>query len=130
LRIIFDLPEALPALPAAVEVAAYRILQEALNNVVRHAEARSCCVHLKLDAETLYLEVIDDGRGLMAGRTAGIGLASMHERAAELGGVCTVEPGQPEGTRVWALLPFRSHEDADGQLTVIPSWPGVMQQEA
>jgi len=130
LRVALDLPEGLPALPAAVEVAAYRILQEALNNVVRHAEAQSCRVRVKLDAGALHVEVTDDGRGLAASRTAGIGLGSMHERAAELGGVCRVESGQPRGTRVWAMLPFQSHEGADGRIVATRRASGAMQQEA
>jgi signal transduction histidine kinase/DNA-binding CsgD family transcriptional regulator len=85
LRITIDGPEQLPPLPAAVEVAAYRIVLEALSNVVRHAEARNCTVHLALDEAygTLRLEVTDDGRGIGEDRGTGMGLSSMRERAAE-----------------------------------------------
>jgi signal transduction histidine kinase len=96
-------------LPAAVEVAAYRIALEALTNVVRHAAARGCTIRLHLDARDgmLVVEVTDDGRGIAPGQTAGIGLASMRERAAELGGTCVVEAPPAGGTRVCARLPCR-----------------------
>ena len=98
-------PERLPGLPAAVEVATYRIVQEALTNVVRHAQARTCSVRLTFDGERLCLEVTDDGQGLPADRLAGVGLASMRERATELGGWCRIEPIPTGGTRVLAELP-------------------------
>jgi signal transduction histidine kinase len=90
-----------------VEVAAYRIAQEAMTNVVRHAGATSCTVRFELDrkAGLLSLEVEDDGRGLDGGRGTGIGFSSMRERAEELGGTCVVESLRTGGTRVWAELP-------------------------
>jgi signal transduction histidine kinase len=102
-----DVPERLPPLPAAVEVAAYRIVQEALTNVARHAQAHACTIHLTLDDEALCLEISDDGRGLPAAPRAGVGLNSMRERAAELGGTWVIEPAQGRGTRVRARLPLR-----------------------
>ena len=78
-------PDPLPVLPAAVEVAAYRIAVEALTNAVRHAAARTCQVR-STAADQLRIEVVDDGRGLPAGRTPGTGLESMQARATELGG--------------------------------------------
>jgi signal transduction histidine kinase len=104
LRVAVDVPAELPALPAAVEVAAYRIVQEALTNVVRHADAGRACVRLAVDDETLTVEVVDDGRGLPAEMVAGVGLTSMRERAEEMGGTCRVEAGEG-GTRVLAVLP-------------------------
>jgi signal transduction histidine kinase len=101
-----DVPRELPALPAAVEVAAYRIVQEALTNVVRHAGARTCCVRLVADSGALTVEVTDDGSGVAASATPGVGLSSMRERAAETGGSCTVTPGPDAGTRVLARLPL------------------------
>jgi signal transduction histidine kinase len=94
----------LPALPAAVEVAAYRIVTEALTNVVRHARASTCEVCLRLDGG-LRLEIADDGVGLSPDRRAGVGLISMSERAAELGGRCDIETQPGAGTRVRAVLP-------------------------
>ena len=107
LSISTEAPEVLPPLPAAVEVAAYRIVQEALTNIVRHAHAREGVVRLELDegAGTLRLEINDDGRGLSSGRGRGVGIASMRERAAELGGDCVVESLSAGGTRVRASLP-------------------------
>ncbi len=98
-------PEPLAPLPAAVEVAAYRIVTEALTNVFRHARAQHCTIWLCLD-DALYLAVDDDGVGLPAGYRPGVGLASMRERAEELGGACRVEPRSEGGTRVSARLPL------------------------
>jgi signal transduction histidine kinase len=108
LRISVNGPEEIPALPAAVEVAAYRIALEALTNVVRHAQARNCTVRLMLDEENgaLRLEVEDDGRGIGEDRRVGVGLTSMRERAEELSGSCTVEDVPSGGTRVRAFLPY------------------------
>jgi len=100
-----EAPSGLPSLPAAVEVAAYRIAEESLANVVRHAQARTCVVRLSLD-DALRLEICDDGVGLPAARHVGVGLLSLHERAAELGGSCVVEPVSTGGTRVCARLPL------------------------
>jgi signal transduction histidine kinase len=103
--VVVDLPPGLPPLPAAVEVAAYRIAQEALTNVARHAQAQTCWLQLRLDGDWLVLEIRDDGRGLPDEVRTGVGLHAMQERAAELGGVCTVESG-PAGTVVLARLPL------------------------
>jgi signal transduction histidine kinase len=103
----------LPALPAAVEVAAYAIVREALTNVVRHAGARSAEVHIAVDGPTLLVEVTDDGRGLPRAAAGGVGSASMRERAQELGGRCTVAPGPEGGTVVRAWLPV-NQERSDG----------------
>jgi signal transduction histidine kinase len=93
-------------LPAAVEVAAYRIASEALANVAKHAGARSCRVDLRRDADgALVVTVADDGVGIAPGAQAGVGLVSLRERAAELGGRCTVECPAGGGTVVRAVLP-------------------------
>lgn len=104
-----ELPDRLPALPAAVEMAAYRIALEAVTNVVRHAAARTCRVRLELAENAgpaLVLAVEDDGRGLPPDLRVGVGLVSMRERATELGGRCAIEPGPAGGTRVRAWLPL------------------------
>jgi signal transduction histidine kinase len=100
----------LPGLPAAVEVACYRIAQEALTNVARHAHARTCRIRLSVDrgAGMLELEVRDDGLGMPKNRVAGVGLSSMRERAEELGGTCDVKPDPGGGTRVLARLPVEA----------------------
>jgi signal transduction histidine kinase len=98
----------LPPLPAAVEVAAYRITQEALANVVRHAEAGRCTITIRIEAGALRVEIEDDGRGLPENVPAGVGLASMRERAEELGGTCRVASSRA-GTRLSARLPLNVH---------------------
>jgi len=111
LHVDVEVLAALPALPAAVEVAAFRLAQEALANVARHAQARRCLVRLDCVAgRALAIEILDDGIGLPAQRRAGVGLHSMRERAAELGGTCTIEPVASGGTRVSAWLPLRGSE--------------------
>jgi signal transduction histidine kinase len=104
-RLTVEAPEPLPPLPAAVEVAAYRITQEALANVVRHAQARTGAIRLAVD-EGVRLEVSDDGRGLPDPLQVGVGLRSMRERAAEVGGWCAIEVRPGGGTRVTARLPL------------------------
>ena len=100
-------PQPLPELPAAVEVAAYRIAVEAVTNAVRHADARTCAVRLTA-AERLTVEVTDDGHGLHdPGRPGGTGLESMRERAEEVGGELWLAAAQPRGTVVRAELPLR-----------------------
>lgn len=87
-------PEPLPPLPAAIEVAAYRIALEAVTNVIRHAQAGNCRVRFVLSEDdqpsSLKLSVTDDGIGLPADLQSGVGLISMRERAEELGGMCDV----------------------------------------
>lgn len=97
-------PADLPALPAAVEVAAYRIGQEALENVRKHARARTCELSVALEGGSLHLAVRDDGEGLSGSPSAGVGLLAMRERAAELGGTCSVE-SSGRGTCIRAVLP-------------------------
>ncbi len=109
LRVTVEAPEELPALPAAVEVAAYRIVQEALTNVSRHARASTCTVRLACpEGRSLTVEVTDDGVGLPERSRGGVGLHSMRERAAELGGTCEISPASPSGTRVLARLPIEA----------------------
>jgi signal transduction histidine kinase len=105
LRIVVDAPERLPPLPAAVEVAAYRIALEALTNVAKHAAAHNCTISLGV-GNGLHLDIRDDGRGLPPDRRAGVGLTSMRERAAELGGQCSIGPVPGGGTAVVAWLPL------------------------
>ena len=95
--------EGLGQLPAAVEVAAYRIATEALTNVSRHSAADSCTIRLSLNG-ALEVEVLDDGHGLLPGHQAGVGITAMRERATELGGTLRIESGAA-GTRVLARLP-------------------------
>jgi signal transduction histidine kinase len=96
-------------LPAAVETAAFRILQEALANVRKHARAERVEVDLRRQADWLYLDVRDDGLGWAAdGEGRGLGLYSMRERAQLVGGRCAVESAGGRGTRVRVQLPLPS----------------------
>ncbi len=121
LDVSLEAPEQLPPLPAAVEVAAYRIVTEALTNVVRHAQAGHCVIRVSVpisagDGEPtnaeLGIEIYDDGRGIAPGAKRGVGLHSMRERAEELGGTCVVEAGPRHGTRVRACLPAQGPRTA------------------
>jgi signal transduction histidine kinase len=91
-------------LPAAVEVATYRIVTEAVTNVVRHARAARCWLTITT-GPTVVIDVVDDGVGITAGERHGVGITAMHERVAELGGSMRLVPNRPCGTRVHVLLP-------------------------
>jgi signal transduction histidine kinase len=106
--------DGLEGLPAAVEVGAYRIVSEALTNVVRHADAATGAVRLRGASDRLVVTIADDGRGISDDVSAGVGLLSMRERAEELGGQCEVRCPEDGGTIVHAVLPYgatpaRSH---------------------
>lgn len=104
----------LPPLPAAVEVAAYAIVREALTNAARHAAAASVAVRLAVSASALVVEIRDDGRGVSAHVRPGVGFRSMRERAAELGGACTVTAAPGGGTLVSAALPVSADVGPEG----------------
>jgi signal transduction histidine kinase len=91
-----------------VDLAAFRILQEALTNVIRHAGTRTATVRVTHDGETIVLEVEDDGRGPSANGSAGLGtgIQGMRERAAALGGEVEAGPRPGGGFRVLARLPL------------------------
>ena len=101
-----EAPAPLGELPAAVEVAAYRIAREALANVVRHAGASRCSVRVRRAGRTLALEVADDGRGMPDVVRPGVGLESMRARAEEVGGSFEIAPAPGGGTRVSVSLPL------------------------
>jgi signal transduction histidine kinase len=103
-NVVVDAPENRLELPAAVELAALRIVQEAVANTRKHARASECCVVLQLDGRDLLVEIRDDGRGFRADVRKGVGLRSMTERAAELGGTCDVR-SSPGSTSVLVRLP-------------------------
>ena len=111
LVVTVDAADDLEPLPAAVEVAAYHIVSEALTNVVRHAGARACVVRMWRDGG-LRLEIRDDGSGLPDGYRAGMGLHSIRERAAELGGEAGAMREIAGGTAVRARLPLPVPESA------------------
>lgn len=103
-RLVVDGPDDVPALPAAIEVAAYRIATEALTNVVRHSPAAHALVRLRCH-DTLEVEISDDGPAGDGVWRAGVGLQAMAERAAELGGHCEAGP-TPAGGRVYVTFPL------------------------
>jgi signal transduction histidine kinase len=108
LSVTVNAPPTLPVLPAAVEVAAYRILTEALTNIARHAHARQVTIMVAIDVVNLRLEVYDDGTASTANGERwqpGVGLLSMAERVAEVGGTLQAGP-TPTGGRVQASLPL------------------------
>jgi len=98
-------PPSLPELPAAIEVAAYRIATEALTNVVRHSNAAKAEVRLALEGPGLVIEVNDDGVTPVDKGGHGTGLASIRERVAEVGGTCRIVFDRT-GARVLAELPL------------------------
>ena len=106
LRFTFDTDGPIHDLPAAVELAVYRIAQEAMTNVVRHAQASLCTIRLYCADAHLVIEVCDNGRGLDKVRPSGVGLQAIKERAAELNGQCSIETVPKGGTRVQARLPL------------------------
>jgi signal transduction histidine kinase len=114
-----DLPDALPALSDDTELALYRTVQEALANVVRHAEATSVDVTLAVAGGQIAVAVSDDGRGLPAGwspetlrRDGHVGLAGMRERVAALGGAVTVSARSAGGVSLAARLPVAERSPA------------------
>ena len=117
LRVRVETPVRMRALPAAIELAVYCIVSEALTNIARHAQARTCTIQLtthpgdtgKVRGE-VQLEITDDGVGLPARPRNGIGLASMRDRACEFGGEFRVDRIEPHGTRLWARLAVDTRE--------------------
>ena len=105
MRIEVSGSESTGALPAAIETAAYRIVVEAMTNAVRHSGGAHCSVLIMADDDAVEAVVRDDGRGLAADRNPGVGLRSMQERAAEVGGTLSVSSAT-EGTVVSARLPL------------------------
>jgi signal transduction histidine kinase len=92
-------------LPAAIETAAYRIVVEAMTNAVRHSGATRCAILIMTDEAGVEVVVQDDGHGLVADRKPGVGLRSMQERAAEVGGTLSVTSAA-QGTVIAARLPL------------------------
>jgi signal transduction histidine kinase len=103
-----DLSGPLPPLTAAVEVAAYRVTQEALTNAVRHAPGAPCRVAIRGEPQGLCIEVVDAGEGRVAAQPQGAGLATMRERAEEIGGELTIVGDPGRGTTVRLRLPLRA----------------------
>ncbi len=107
-----DLPEQLPTLSAAVEVAMFRIMQTALDNVVKHSQATRCDVRLTVSGGDLNVVITDNGVGIAAKYRAGVGLTSMRERSEELGGTFAIAPISPRGTRLSVSIPLLAETEA------------------
>jgi two-component system, NarL family, sensor kinase len=101
-------PDDVPDLPAAVEVALYRIGCEAIHNAVRHSGGHRCAITIITTADDVQMRISDDGRGLPEPLVGGVGVCAMRERAAELGGI--VELSRDSGTTVTAVMPLRPSE--------------------
>jgi signal transduction histidine kinase len=104
-RVRLETPEDLPPLPAAYEVAIYRIVLEGLTNILRHADAENAIIRVNLLRDQIVLEIIDDGLGMPDSFTVGVGLASMRERTEELGGKFE-RLTHTAGTHLRAYLPL------------------------
>ncbi len=110
-RIAFTAPEYLPPLSAAIEVAAFRIIEEALTNVVRHARAQQCQISMELaESGDLLITITDDGKGLPDHYQAGVGIRSMRERAEELEGTFAIHTPPTGGTQVRVCLPLKKEK--------------------
>ena len=105
-----QLASQMPALSAAAEAALFRMVQTALDNVIRHAQANRCQIRLDVSEGALWLVIIDDGIGISPAVMAGVGLTSMRERMEELGGTFASNTNQPTGTRLSASIPLLSDE--------------------
>jgi signal transduction histidine kinase len=123
---------ALPVLPVAVEAAVYRIVTEAMTNVVRHADARHARVTLAGRRGRLLVTIADDGRGIACAR-AGVGLTSIRHRAEAAGGTLSVRSAPGGGTEVRVCLPLERavprlpgrRPGPDGTPASAPAGPGT-----
>lgn len=113
LTVTVDAPPVLAELSAAVEVATYRIATEALTNVVRHSTATVAAVHLSVEADALHLEVRDNGVNAGPAWQPGVGLLSINERAAELGGHCAIRHDLTGGS-ISVVLPLPAASPVPG----------------
>ena len=127
----FYAAEALQNVDREIQTAGFRIAQEALTNVLRHAKARSVSVHLRIKAGQLQMKIIDDGNGFditeverRAQQRAGFGLIGMRERAALVGGRVQIISSPNQGTTVDVLLPL----SASDKIPKFPAWPISMHE--
>ncbi len=108
----FTSPSRITFLPAAIEVAAFRVIQESIVNVIRHSKASECTVKLTLN-DHLQVEITDNGKGISSAAKKGIGLLSMRERTEELSGSFEVMSTPHHGTRIQAIFPLSEKEVQD-----------------
>ena len=105
-EINLNFPAQLPPLSAAVEVAAFRIMQTSLDNVVKHAQATACDLQVVVSNDALAIDITDNGVGIAEDYRAGVGLTSMRERTEELGGTFAITPAKPRGTHLSVAIPL------------------------
>jgi len=114
LRIQVTVPDSLPRLSDGYRLAIYRVAQETLTNIQRHAEANNVSLTLALPPEAITLEITDDGIGISSGVSEnGFGLRGIHERATQLGGEVKITTGSDQGTRLIFQLPHTNGESDD-----------------
>jgi signal transduction histidine kinase len=113
LTVLIESPERDLVLPHEIELVCYRVVREAIANVVKHARARNVCVFLGQDADQLTVSVVDDGRGFdvapttrQAVRDGHLGLVGMRERLNRVGGSLSVSSTVGQGTTVTCLVPI------------------------
>lgn len=117
-------------LPDEHKTCVFRVVQEALNNVCRHANADSVGITLETSATWVLVTIQDDGRGFRPGQMKGLGLVGMQERVESLGGTLTVSSGPGKGTRIEARLPFARRIATAGSLAVERTAPPTRALEA
>ena len=108
MRVLVNADDGKEELPDALKTCIYRVVQEALHNCARHAQARSVRVMVEQEAHRILLTVEDDGRGFEARRVRGLGLVGMEERVNHLGGIFTIRSSPGAGTKVAVELPLAS----------------------
>jgi PAS domain S-box-containing protein len=107
IRIEFEVPSDTGRLPSEIEMALFRIVQESLTNIHRHSGSDTAIIRLSRSMSEIALEVTDKGSGMSVGATPGVGIASMRERAQQLGGRLEIS-SQSGGTRLKAVIPLPS----------------------
>ncbi len=109
LAVSLDFTDDPGVLPAAIDVAIYRIVEESVTNVVKHAQASRVIVSLRPQAGSIELSIVDNGIGLPETIVSGVGMQSMRERVSELGGRFAIQPDPDKGTEVLAWFPIPSN---------------------
>ena len=110
IRTTVDAPNSLPKFDEVTTTGLFRIIQECLTNVYRHAKASAISIRISFTAEQFRIEVVDDGSGFQSDTREGVGMRGMRERLKELGGTLYVESGENRGSSVIATIPLnQSH---------------------
>src|SRR5215831_449402 len=136
-----EAPDKFPEFSSAARATLFRVAQEALTNIHRHAEASHVVVCVTITSEEFQLEVSDDGKGFadLEACRQGVGILGMQERLAELGGSLRVESARDAGSSVFAVIPLRAKEsrpaplppqdyshEGVGRILVVDDFPAVL----